>query len=76
MVPDTSISKYDLLTLFNKYIRKEKIMITPVDAVSIDKSLKRTCWDFSYRIPDYETMVIELAEWMREHKYLYPHYVL
>ena len=73
-VPDTSISKCDLLGLFNKYIRKEKITIIPVDKMAADKSLKRTRWEFSYKIPDYETMVAELADWIRGHKDLYPHY--
>lgn len=76
MVPDTNISKCDLLSLFNKYIRKEKVMIVPVDKMAADKSLKRTRWDFGYTIPDYETMIAELADWMREHRALYPHYEL
>ena len=75
-VPDTSISKCDLLRLFNKYIRKEKVTVVPVSKIAADKSLKRTRWDFSYRIPDYEQMVAELAEWMRAHKELYLHYDL
>lgn len=75
-VPDTSISKCDLLGLFNKYIRKEKVNIVPVDKMVVDKSLKRTHWNFSYKIPDYEQMVAELAEWIIMHKVLYPHYNL
>ena len=76
MVPDTCISKCDLLGLFNKYIRKEKVTIVPVDRMAADKSLKRTHWDFDYKIPDYEQMVSEIADWMKEHKDLYPHYKL
>ncbi len=75
-VPDTSISKCDLLRLFNQYLRKEKVTIIPVEKVTVDKSLKRTRWDFDYKIPDYEKMVAELADWMRAHKELYPHYDL
>ena len=73
-VPETNISKCDLLGLFNKYIRKEKVTIIPVDKMAADKSLKRTRWEFGYKIPDYETMVAELADWIRDHKELYPHY--
>lgn len=73
-VPPTSISKYELLKLFNKYLRKEKVNIVPVNKMAADKSLKRTRWDFSYEIPDYEKMVYELAEWITKHKELYPHY--
>lgn len=76
MVPDTYISKCDLLGLLNEYIRKEKVTIIPVDKIAADKSLKRTHWEFGYKIPDYETMIAELADWMRTHKELYPHYEL
>lgn len=77
MVPDTWISKCDLLGLFNKYLRGNAIVIRPVDnQMTADKSLKRTRFDFDYRIPNYEQMVVELADWMRAHKALYPHYDL
>ena len=75
-VPDTDISKYELLKLFNKYLRGGRVQIKPVEGVNADKSLKRTNWDFNYRIPDYEQMVAEMAEWIYKHKELYPHYNL
>ena len=75
-VPDTCISKYDLLRLFNKYLRKDAVVIVPTDKAAADKSLKRTRWDFRYEIPDYEQMMAELAVWMKDHKVLYPHYSL
>lgn len=76
-VPDEAINKYDLLRLFNKYIRREPIEIIPMDRFVADKSLIRTRYDgFEYRIPEYEAMIKELGEWMRMHKELYPHYDL
>lgn len=75
-VPDTDISKYELLKLFNKYLRGGRVQINPVEGVNADKSLKRTNWDFNYRIPDYEQMVAEMAVWIYKHKELYPHYNL
>ncbi len=75
-VPDSSISKCDLLGLFNKYLRGGRVQINPVEGVVADKSLKRTNYEFNYRIPDYEVMVKELAEWVFKHKVLYPHYNL
>jgi len=75
-VPDHSISKCELLKLFDKYFRDGKDIITPVEGVNADKSLKRMHFDFGYLIPDYEDMVRELAEWTIKHKDLYPHYVL
>ncbi len=73
-VPDSSISKYDLLVLFNRYLRDNELNIIPVDGISADKSLKRTKFDFSYKIPDYETMIAEMSEWINAHKELYPYY--
>ena len=75
-VPESSISKHDLLGLFNKYFRSGRVKINPVEGVVADKSLVRTKYDFSYAIPDYEKMVSELSDWMKQHKELYPHYAL
>ena len=77
MVPNGNISKYELLKLFNKYIRKNKIEIIAKDGFIADKTLIRTNYDgFQYVIPDYEIMVKELGDWMRKHKSLYPQYDL
>ena len=74
-VPNRAISKYDLLVLFNKYIRCNRLKIIPVDTIVADKSLKRTHYgSFDYIIPDYEVMIKELADWMLKHQVLYPHY--
>lgn len=75
-VPAVSISKYDLLGLFNKHLRNSELTINPIEGVNADKSLKRTRFDFGYLIPDYETMVAEMAEWVYAHKSMYPHYNL
>ncbi len=75
MVPEGSISKYELLQLFNRYIRKIPIEIVPREDFVADKSLIRTNFEgFDYVVPDYETMVIELGKWMGAHRELYPHY--
>lgn len=77
MVPEKSISKYDMLLLFNKYLRSKPLDVIPEENFKIDKSLKRTNFElFSYKIPDYEVQIRELGEWMRSHKKLYPHYKL
>ena len=77
MVPDESISKYDMLVLFNKYLRREPIEIDAEENFRIDKSLKRTNFElFSYKIPGYEQQIKELGEWMQQHKELYSHYEL
>ncbi len=75
-VPERYISKYDLLKLFNKYLKNDTLKIIPVNKNAADKSLKRTRFDFTYIIPDYEQMIAELARWIKAHKALYPHYGL
>lgn len=75
-VPDRSISKYELCKLFNHYFRHDSLAITPIEGVNADKSLKRTNFEFDYLIPDYETMISELAQWVFVHKDMYPHYNL
>lgn len=76
MVPESSITKYELLRLFNKYFREKLLTIIPVEGKIADKSLIRTNYSLEYRVPDYEKMVFELAAFMEKHKYLYPHYKL
>lgn len=73
-VPSESITKYELLGLFNKYLRGGELTINPIDGVTADKSLIRTNFDFNYLIPDYEIMVGEMADWMKAHNSIYPHY--
>ncbi len=71
MVPDTSINKYDLLQLFNKYFKNNSLDITAVDGINANKALIRTNFDFDYIIPSYEVMIKELAEWIENHKEMY-----
>lgn len=77
MVPEESISKYELLLLFNRYLRSDPIEIVAEENFRIDKSLKRTNFElFSYKIPLYKVQIEELGIWMKEHRKLYPHYQL
>jgi len=76
MVPDHNISKFELLKLFNRYLRNETVEIRPYDAFVADKTLIRTRFDFPELVPDYEQQIRELATWMQAHKKLYPHYKL
>lgn len=76
MVPDTNISKYELLQLFNKHFRGGKIAITPVDEPVLDKTLIRTSMNAAFRPLSYEKQVEELSDWVRNHLKIYPHYRL
>jgi len=74
LVNNESISKFELLHLFNKYMKNGKITILPSNSVKVDKSLINKRSDFSFKVPSYEQMVIEIKEWIEKHKEIYPHY--
>lgn len=74
LVNNETISKYELLKLFNKYLKDGQIEILPSDNLSLDKSLINNRTDFSFKVPSYEVMVAEIKEWIESHKELYPHY--
>ncbi|MDE6526031.1 MAG: sugar nucleotide-binding protein, partial [Muribaculaceae bacterium] len=60
-VPSEPITKYELLCLFNKYLRDGKLTVNPIAGVTADKSLVRTNYDFDYTIPGYEEMVSDMS---------------
>ena len=74
LVNNKSISKYELLSLFNRCVRGNKVIINPNDALAVDKSLINTRKDFAFTVPEYETMIVEMREWIDNHSELYPHY--
>lgn len=74
LVNNDSINKFDLLNLFNKHIKNNSIVIKPSEELNLNKSLVNNRSDFSFKVPSYEEMVIEMKEWINNHKELYPHY--
>lgn len=74
LVNNDSINKYDLLCLFNQYFRSNELTIRQSDKLALDKTLlcKRT--DFDFVVPSYEQMIIEMKEWVNNHKEIYPLY--
>jgi len=75
-VPDTNISKYDMLVLFKEIFGRNDVNIIPVDEPHIDKSLKNTRKDFRHVIPGYREMFIEMRKWIEANASLYPDYYL
>lgn len=74
LVNNQSISKYQLLMLFNKYSNKN-LKINKVDGIIHNKSLKCTrLHETDFVVPDYEDMISEMFDWIDSHKDLYPHY--
>jgi len=67
-----SISKYELLKLFQKYTNKE-INIGLIDGNNINKSILDSRKIINYHIPSYEKMVKEMTENMKSNFSLYPY---
>ena len=76
MVPPESISKFDLLGLFDRELRGGRVGIVPDGSVRLDKTLVRTNYDCSFRPKGYAEQVAEMAGWVRAHSSMYPHYEL
>lgn len=75
LVNNESISKYDLLKLFNKYFRDDSLIINSCDSLKLDKSLRCTrTAEFSFKVPSYEQQILEMKEWVDNHKELYTFY--
>ena len=74
LVNNTSINKFDLCSLFNKYFRAGEVEINPNDKLQLDKTLKCTRTDFSFHVPSYEQQIKDMREWVDAHPSLYPHY--
>lgn len=74
LVNNTSITKYDLLKLFNDHFNENKLNILPSTALNLDKTLRNNRNDFSFHVPSYEQMIVEMKDWIDTHKNLYPHY--
>jgi dTDP-4-dehydrorhamnose reductase len=68
-----SISKYDLLKLFQKHTLKD-ISINAVDGKKSDKSFVDTRGLLDYEIPSYDQMISDMVELMINNKLFYSQY--
>ena len=74
MVNNSNISKYELLKLFNKHFKNNKLDIIKNEEIVLNKSLKRENFDLDFEVPDYEKMVYEMAQWVKRNAESFPHY--
>lgn len=73
LVPDSAISKYELLRLFEKYFPGNR-KINRVESRQVDKSLLPENNGCDVTVPGYEAMVKDMAQWIVDHKTLYTNY--
>ena len=62
-VPDKSISKYELLLLFEKFFPKNRTIIK-IDNERNDKSLKQEIGNYGLYVPSYEEQIKEMKDWI------------
>ena len=72
---NSSISKYDLLKLFQKYTKKD-ISIRPVNGKNVDKSYTDTRLLMNYKIPSYDQMISNMVSMISDNVTLYSQYKL
>jgi dTDP-4-dehydrorhamnose reductase len=70
---NSSISKFELLKLFQKHTKKN-ISIQPLDGKNIDKSFIDTRLLMGYKIPSYERMVSDMIDLIVNNRSLYSQY--
>ncbi len=73
LVPDSKISKYDLLCIIKRIWNKSDVKINKYDNEFIDKSLVDT--NKQINIKSYELMFYELFAYMQNKKYIYNKYI-
>lgn len=69
-----SISKFQLLCLFNEEFPKNDLVIEPVVGVVHDKTLRNNREDFDFTVSSYRSMIHEMKNWVENHPSLYRHY--
>ena len=70
---NSSISKYELLKLFQKYTKKD-ISIKSVDGKNVDKSFIDTRLLIDYKIPSYDQMISNMVSLITNNMSLYSQY--
>ena len=70
---NSSISKYDLLQLFQKYTKKD-INIKPFSGKDANKSFIDTRLLMDYKIPSYDQMIFDMVSLIADNRPLYSQY--
>ena len=74
LVYSDKISKFNLLKTMAECFDRKNLILHEKEDYKIDKSLVNTRKDIQYVVPNYETMILEMKDWIQNHPHLYPHY--
>ncbi|MEG0835065.1 MAG: sugar nucleotide-binding protein [Christensenellaceae bacterium] len=75
MVPKSSVSKYELLLLLNRYLCGNSLSIKEDSRIVLDKTLVQGEIENVFIPSSYESQIGELSRWVSEHAVFYPHYL-
>ena len=67
------ISKFDLLSIIKNAFNANDVDINATEGKHVDKSLISTRQDFTYSVPSYHQMVLEMHDLMQKNKANYQH---
>ncbi|UOQ84886.1 dTDP-4-dehydrorhamnose reductase family protein [Gracilibacillus salinarum] len=65
------VSKYTLLKMIQDIFDKQDVKIIADDQNKLDRTVKSNRSDFSYEVPCYENMLLDMKEWMEQNHLLY-----
>jgi dTDP-4-dehydrorhamnose reductase len=65
------IDKFNLLKLFNGTFKDKPLPISNNTTYEVDKSMYSVRKDFDYTVPPYETMIMEMKDWINSNNFLY-----
>ena len=74
LVPNRTIDKYSLLTLFRETFGRTALSVKRTQGLAADKSLCNTRTDFDFAVRDYPRQIQDMKQWIDAHRELYPHY--
>lgn len=70
LVPNTNISKLDLLRLINSTFRRG-VFVEPKVTIPSNKTLLKGRNDFDFEVPNYSIMIEDMYDWISAHNDLY-----
>lgn len=74
LVPNETISKFELLRLFKEKFDRTDITIEKTDGIVRNKTLLCTRKDFNFPVKSYPEQIEDMKEWVYKHSSMYPHY--
>lgn len=70
------IDKYNLLKIINFHFKNSSVKINSDSKYKVDKSMLSVRSDFNYEVPSFETMILEMRDWIKKNENIYNYNIL